>query len=308
MKQRSFFKPILFSTPMVSAILPKRKKQTRREIKSKSPEMTALMINILAGVDVEKNKAELLNNYSPYQIGDVLWVREAWNFSDDLSEPYLYRQQHEEDYLPEYHSMAKWKPSIHMSKEAARIFLKVTDVRIEELHDITEADAIAEGIDRKKHTGGGIDGWKNYLKQTGLYDMPRNSFRSLWQSINGNESWERNPLVWVISFEVIDQPKIYTFNDLEFKPHEGFEGLSYEGKHATKIFANGYGVSVVRFKISSGRYGSYTNNEEQWELAIIYGSIDNYSITYNTPIANDVLGYLSEKEVTDIMYRVQGLK
>ena len=66
------------------------------------------------------------------------------------------------------------------------------------------------------------------------------------------------------------------------------------------------GVSVVRFKIN-GRYGSYTNTENQWELAVIFGDENEWDLTYNTPITNDVMGYLSSKEVTDIMKKVQEL-
>jgi hypothetical protein len=92
-----------------------------------------------------------------------------------------------------------------------------------------------------------------------------------------------------------------TFNDIDFKSHPVGDGL-----HGLIFFPNGYGVSVVRFKIN-GRYGSYTNNNNQWELAVIFGDENEWDLTYNTPITNDVMGYLSSGEVTNIMKQVQEL-
>jgi len=92
-----------------------------------------------------------------------------------------------------------------------------------------------------------------------------------------------------------------TFKDIDFQPHSVGDGLS--GKI---FFDNGYGVSVVRFKIND-RYSSYTNNEDEWELAILFGNEKEWELTYNTPITNDVIGWISEDEVTDIMRQVQEL-
>ena len=92
-----------------------------------------------------------------------------------------------------------------------------------------------------------------------------------------------------------------TFKDIDFQPHSVGEGL--QGK---LFFNNGYGVSVVRFKIGD-RYSSYTNNEDEWELAILFGNEKEWELTYNTPITNDVIGWLSEDKVTDIMKKVQEL-
>lgn len=92
-----------------------------------------------------------------------------------------------------------------------------------------------------------------------------------------------------------------TFKDIDFQPHSVGDGLS--GKI---FFDNGYGVSVVRFKIND-RYSSYTNNEDEWELAILFGNEKEWELTYNTPITNDVIGWLTEDKVTDIMKKVQEL-
>lgn len=103
-----------------------------------------------------------------------------------------------------------------------------------------------------------------------------------------------------------------TFEDLKFKPH-----LTGDGKQSSMIFKNGYGVSVVRFKLpllagtflgGRGDYGSYTSNEDEWELAVIKGAEGEWEITYDTPITDDVMGYLSEQKVTDVMKQVQELK
>ena len=92
-----------------------------------------------------------------------------------------------------------------------------------------------------------------------------------------------------------------TFKDLDFQTHPNANGLQ-----ATHFFPNGYGVSVVRFK-AGGIYGSYTNGESDWELAVLKGNKKKWSLTYNTPITEDVLGYLSEKDVTDTMKKIQSL-
>lgn len=100
----------------------------------------------------------------------------------------------------------KWKPSIHMPREAARIFLKVTGVRVERLQDISEEDAIAEGIERIADYG--TTGYKLYTQPDAAFsDIDAKwSFESLWHSINGEESWNENPFVWVYDFERIEKP------------------------------------------------------------------------------------------------------
>lgn len=92
------------------------------------------------------------------------------------------------------------------------------------------------------------------------------------------------------------------FKDLIFNQHEAWEGLQ-----AVMFFENGYGISVIRFKIDNICYGSYTDNETEWEIAILYGNNEKFGITYNTPITDDVIGHLTDDEVTDIMKRIQEL-
>ena len=94
-----------------------------------------------------------------------------------------------------------------------------------------------------------------------------------------------------------------SFKDIKFKPHEYGEGL-----HGLIFFDNGYGLSVVRFKSPiSKTYSSYTSNDDEWEVAVIYGNEKDWQITYNTHITDDVLGHLREGEVDWIMIQVQEL-
>jgi hypothetical protein len=93
-----------------------------------------------------------------------------------------------------------------------------------------------------------------------------------------------------------------TFNDLEFKPHP-----IGNGKQAVMFFENGYGVSVVNF--DGGLFGgSYTSNDNEWELAVIKKTDKGFDLTYSTHITDDVLGHLLEEDVTNVMKQVQELK
>ena len=96
-----------------------------------------------------------------------------------------------------------------------------------------------------------------------------------------------------------------SFKDIEFKPHRFGEGL-----HGLIFIDNGYGVSVVRYKgtyTPNGGYSSYTSNENEWEVAVIYGTENDWELCYNTHITDDVLGYLTEGEVDWVMIQVQEL-
>lgn len=96
-----------------------------------------------------------------------------------------------------------------------------------------------------------------------------------------------------------------SFKDIEFKPHKFGEGL-----HGLIFFDNGYGVSVVRYKgaySNNNGYSSYTSNDSEWEVAVIYGNEKDWEISYNTHITDDVLGHLTEGEVDWVMIQVQEL-
>lgn len=95
-----------------------------------------------------------------------------------------------------------------------------------------------------------------------------------------------------------------TFKDLKFEQHK-----LGNGKQAVLLFPNGYGVSVVRHKCPiSKRYSSYTSNDNQWELAILKGDDAEWSLCYDTGITDDVLGYLSDEDVSKVMKEVQMIK
>lgn len=138
----------------------------------------------------------------PYgQTGDILWVRETFCEIVKGSGHYYYKADTPSVNIKAFDTT--WKPNIHMPKAACRIKLRITSIRIERLHDITEDDALAEGIaydvmdDNSKAC-------MNYIRKE--YDIqykPKHSFLSLWQSINGLESLTANPWVWVITFERI---------------------------------------------------------------------------------------------------------
>lgn len=101
-----------------------------------------------------------------------------------------------------------------------------------------------------------------------------------------------------------------TFKDIKFKPHTSGDGLM--GKI---FFPNGYGISVVRFRLPSlpslptfrNGYGSYTRNETEWEAAVLIGDEKKFSLTHDTPITDDVIGYMSEEDVTGTMRQIQEL-
>lgn len=224
------FKPILFSTEMVKAIIEGRKSQTRRIIKE------ALGWDYNWSVcQIKEEHKDGLPRYemrcgtqyslpwfkSKYNVGDILWVRETfyaygfwilvdgeWHFDDctnQFQEQYLF-----ENCKPKVIEKGRcngslgWykRPSIHMPKSACRIFLKVKSLRVERLQDISEEDAIAEGIEVHPKDN---RFYKNYIRiDLKWCDSSVRSFETLWQLINGMQSWESNPFVWVIEFERIE--------------------------------------------------------------------------------------------------------
>lgn len=193
--------PILFHTEMVRAILDGRKTVTRRLIKPQpSPDWAAVkgMYRDSEGrlCAVFHSDEEVHALYPPYDRRDVLWVRETWSTSDGS---YLYRAWPGEGMEPERQDWAmkemdlKWRPSIHMPREAARIFLRVTGVRVEQLRDMVLADVLMEGI-----------------KETDEYEKTWDRWHQAWnQTIKPADlpvyGWEANPWVWVIDFERISE-------------------------------------------------------------------------------------------------------
>lgn len=204
-------KPILFSTPMVEAILNGTKTQTRRIVKPQ-PDEDGLSFNLKLQ---DWQDTSGVNYKSKANIGDIFWVRETWQITDflhpsDENYGYIYKASENGREWESNTKDWKWRPSIFMPKAACRLFLKVTNVRVERLHDISEEDAESEGIDFNNLSDGYLDkAFKNYL--TGSFDFDEHmgsisSFFTLWESINGKQSLESNPWVWVYEFEKTKTP------------------------------------------------------------------------------------------------------
>lgn len=195
----SKIKPILFNTEMVKAILNGEKTMTRRIVRPQPPATT-----------VVRHRADSWDwtfwadndcghpMRQPYKPGDILWVRETWRKTGVLIQPYAYRADEDRLHLvgedgQRLSVMYRWRPSIHMPKEAARLFLRVTEIRAERLQDITSNDCAKEGVEREAISAVGeefargifSDIWDNTVKPT---DAPC-------------YGWKANPWVWVIEFE-----------------------------------------------------------------------------------------------------------
>ena len=201
------FKPILFSTPMVQAILDGRKTQTRRVCKHQFWSHSEL-------VDVNTNKIfqKVDRNVScPYgKVGDVLWVREKFRALVDCESGKFHSFSYYADMPEAFHKQFphKWKPSIHMPKAACRLFLEITNVRVERLQDIGRQDALSEGIQDLVELEDTPQELQYYQFKFGGERFPSavKAFAGLWSSINGADSWNANPWVWVIEFKRIEKP------------------------------------------------------------------------------------------------------
>jgi len=206
-------KPMLFSTDMIRALLDGRKTQTRRIVKPQALindngilEPNGMTASMWRKVSRELPESFGANYFSPYgQPGDLIWVRETFAIYQGHSDSVpLYKTGTHDDLL-------KWIPSIHMPRWASRLTLKITDVRIERLQDISKEDAEAEGLKKWPHKGDfawGYDG----CSEDG-HGSPTGAFHSLWNSIYPDDDWYSNPWVWVYSFEVIKKNVDAVLND-----------------------------------------------------------------------------------------------
>jgi len=209
-------RPILFSGPMVRAILEGRKTQTRRIVK---PPFEMIGNGYLVRPDGHGGR------FGPYpcpygQPGDRLWVRESFCpfppdrhssgpnrwviiYAADATQAELSAP---DDYNPMLYNYERWTPSIHMPRWASRINLEVVSVRVQRLQDISEEDAMAEGVDFdhgwEDEPGFGyldyLSGHDNFSLLTAV-----ESFRTLWDSINADRGhgWDKNEWVWAVEFK-----------------------------------------------------------------------------------------------------------
>lgn len=204
-------KPILFSDEMIRAILADRKTITRRPVKPQPFGGEATYHNkniygqhIFYPVSDEENAYDREDGlyHPPFQTGDVLWVRETWTPSLQCGAAYR------ADNITE---VPRWRPSIHMPKRACRLFLRVTDVRVQRVQEISEEDAITEGIQSFRQGYQGEHGTFNGAPIFGVdvgsaeSSSAKDAMEALWDSIYGN--WDANPWVWVISFNRADKPE-----------------------------------------------------------------------------------------------------
>ena len=208
-------KPILFNTDMVRAILANEKTQTRRIVKPNYKD-DEYCLRVVTNQHTGEKYLEKLDEdedpfpnprfvFSPYEIGDILWVRETWSTTDKCGLypnwpidgiHYMYKA---DDPDCSAAKESRWYPSIHMPKQAARIFLRVKEVRVERLQSITSYGCVKEGISKdilyalKERMTKGIFAtlWESTLKKA---DLPK-------------YGWDANPLVWVIEFERCEKPE-----------------------------------------------------------------------------------------------------
>lgn len=192
-------KPILFNTEMVRAILDWRKDATRRIVKGFIPDDAVWGYTAFTPKGYISCRGTFADGYGekffklPCEPGDILYVRETWKKAPNR---YYYYEDWQRDDIAD---ITKWKPSIHMPKEAARIWLRVTDVRVERLQEITSEQISREGVEVEyPHVLNG--------------EEKRYAFSTLWNSTVKKSDinyygWNANPWVWVIEFEQCEKPK-----------------------------------------------------------------------------------------------------
>ncbi len=223
--------PTLFQRPMAHAIVREvnPKTQTRRHVKGQAldwleaynftPEFVALPENSMSPYGYAGDQIYVKETFFAWGRWETRFSekkgRDEWHFVDmtlECGKDYLYAA----DGVSDTRAFIKrrggvepmyWKrPAIFMPRAAVRIWLEVVSVRIERLQDISEADSIAEGIEQLPCSIPDTEVWRNYMPENGWTPhlaIPQNSYRSLWESINGAEDWAANPYVWVVEFKRI---------------------------------------------------------------------------------------------------------
>lgn len=208
-------KPILFNTEMVQAIQNGRKTVTRRIVKPQPEDINDIIYKHTCGkwfISPDDDNVPETKIKPPYKVADILYVRETWFYEEHMhditageadlpSGKYSFRYVYKAEY-PDYPvnvgvGADGWRPSIHMPKEAARIFLRVADVRVERLQDIDGYGILAEGVDNGNSNPTMEKRWEN---------MQRMAYSELWNSTVKKSDldkygWSANPWVWVIEFE-----------------------------------------------------------------------------------------------------------
>lgn len=211
----SKFIPILFSTPMVQAEQNGSKTETRRttglekvnvfpeywEFSRFEKNIKGRLSAVFKNVHVPNGKHAVECPFG--QTGDILWVRETFAIKGNRVFYKADNTDFENAGLKGLYDFT-WKPSIHMPYDVCRTWLRVESIAIQRLQDISDSDAVAEGIEETK----GSKYFKDQPKRWVRYDSedddtksPISSFRTLWEKINGINSWNENPFVWVVKFK-----------------------------------------------------------------------------------------------------------
>ena len=201
--------PILFNTEMVRAILDGRKDATRRIVKGFIPDDAVWGYTAFTPKGYISCRGTFADGDGekffklPCEPGDILYARETWK---EAPKGYYYYEDWQKDDIAD---VTKWKPSIHMPKEAARIWLKVTNVMVERLQEITDEQAKREGIQYDECPTGFT--WKQETDMHNCYTTPIGAMQALWNSTIKKSDidrygWDANPYVWVISFERCEKP------------------------------------------------------------------------------------------------------
>lgn len=215
--------PMIFSTDMVKAILSGNKTKTRRIVKSKS-ERGIIGVNtnnkgkLIAVNSIGWDDENIEKDVPFHQIGTILWVKETFReyyLDDDIdnkiidyrADEYENLQLHDGNGFAMWNKdgsekMIPWTPSIYMPKKYARIFLEITDVRVEKLTNISTDDALKEGIIKFDNEDSviylyGLPSWE----KKDLVCSPCFAFQKLWQKINGTDSWDKETYVFVYEFK-----------------------------------------------------------------------------------------------------------
>jgi hypothetical protein len=186
---------IIFSTPMVRALLEGRKTQTRRLVNAKGRTADALFNSGFSDAYImDPGNADWRARSVTHAVGDRLYVRESIHACPD---PICYRAD-----MPGQYPDGPWRPSIHMPRWASRLTLLVTEVRVQRLGDMSEEDAIAEGI----YQPGGVSfGWAHCANQPDWWITPKLAFHHLWDSLHTEPGtrWEDNPWIYAPTFDVV---------------------------------------------------------------------------------------------------------
>jgi hypothetical protein len=197
-------KPILFSGPMIKAILEGRKRMTRRV--AKVDDFGNLHLRHGWSIQADAGIQDVRQERLPWHTGMRLWVRETWAHVTDYDGQFLldnrkalYRADGETNITP-----TKWRPSIFMPRWASRITLELTGVRVERVQDISTADVEAEGFDVASKLPPVVPAGTNL--EILAWQVAQDLFRKTWDALNGKRGfpWESNPWVWVLEFKRVD--------------------------------------------------------------------------------------------------------